>query len=110
MGFIPAFFAKNRRNWGFVTITVSREGSVVEFIQVYGLKQAPGFEEGLWGAGVWTPTSSKESFTCQKCSFPYWKEKHSAEKCLCSFPCPHLEVLADFNFCFSEDSNFFCYQ
>lgn len=72
-----------------------------------GLKQLPGFEEGLGGLGSRPPPAAKSLLPAKSVPFPCWEEKHSAEKCLCSFPCPHLEVLADFNFCFLKDSNFF---
>lgn len=70
----------------------------------------PGFEEGSGGGGVLgsrPPPAAKSFLPAKGVPFPSWEEKHSAEKCLCSFPCPHLEILADFNFCFLKDSNFF---
>lgn len=101
-------FHEEQEELGLVPVTVSREGSVVELSKPTDQKSCQALRRARGEAGVYTPTSSKESFTCQKkVPFPCWEEKHSAEKCLCSFPCPHLEVLADFNFCFLKDSNFF---
>lgn len=96
-------FHKEQEELGFVTVTVSREGSVVELSKL--MDQNSTRTQG--GQGL-DPHQQQRVFYLPKVfPFPCWEEKHSTEKCLCSFPCPHLEVLADFNFCFLKDSNFF---
>lgn len=69
-GFIPAF---PQRTGGIGVCYCYRISRKVRggIIQTHGSKQLPGFEEDSRGARVKTPTSSKESFTRQKCSlFP----------------------------------------
>lgn len=62
-GVHPCFSTKNRRNWGLLLLPYLEKGQWWNYPSPW-IKTAP----GLKGARVQTPTSSKESFTCQKCS------------------------------------------
>lgn len=100
-------FHKEQEELGFVTVTVSPEGSVVELSKPMDQNSCQALGRTQGGQGL-DPHQQQRVFYLPKVfPFPCWEEKHSTEKCLCSFPCPHLEVLADFHFCFLKDSNFF---
>lgn len=108
-------FCKEQEELGFVTVSVSQEGSVVELSKPTDQNSCQALRRARGGLGSRPPPAAKSLLSVKSVPFPHWEEKHWAEKCLCSFPCPHLEVLADFNFCFLKDSNFFfvlffCYQ
>lgn len=100
-------FHKEQEELGCVTVTVSREGSVVELSKPMDQNSCQALRRTQGGQAL-DPHQQQRIFYLPKVfPFPCWEEKHLTEKCLCSFPCPHLEVLADFNFCFLKDSNFF---
>lgn len=105
-GVHPCFSAKNRSNWGLLLLPYLEKGQWWNYPSPW-IKTAA----RLWGRlGSTPPPAAKNFLPAKSVPFPCCEEKHSPGKCLCSFPCPHLEVLADFNFCFLKDSNFFCYQ
>lgn len=57
-------FVKEQEELGFVTVTVSQEGSVVELSKPMDQNSCQALRRARGRAEVWTPTSSKESFTC----------------------------------------------